>query len=398
MFRISNTTIFMWGIFMPELVEKFLKVNFRVIILTLIMLVAFDVALQYIILPHYLNPDKGQANSASDAIMAPAVRRMPADDANTLSLWKNQMAKESGFKVVFLGDSVIHGGGVPSERETIPAYFARQMKILMPAREIKVYAFSLPGCTPADTYNILNYISDSKPDLIIYDVNLAWFGSKNIMEHPRLAELASVQEAEAGQTANHEKLTGQDPEKVLGEIITDHWALYRNRVFLNYLWFGNPLKEKVGLRVTKKDADNQAVTRLTENNEVFNPWYTKNFDVLKKTRGKLGYFNLNEKNQHWTMYKKLAADLEQKQIKSVFFMVPRNRTLYSKYNLIDDKILAEKQNHLATAAEQHGVKVYDYTFAVDDRYFTDSVHLMAPGNQMIAEHLAWDIVESGIIE
>ncbi len=32
----------------------------------------------------------------------------------------------------------------------------------MPERELSVHCFSLPGCTPADTLNILQYIVDTR--------------------------------------------------------------------------------------------------------------------------------------------------------------------------------------------------------------------------------------------
>ncbi|MGE5418295.1 MAG: hypothetical protein ACM3UZ_16275 [Acidobacteriota bacterium] len=374
--------------------EKLIKVNLRVIAMTIILLVAFDVALRLWILPHYLDPGVRSTGSGTASMEVPAIKRLPADDLNTLTLWKNEMQSQSGFKVVFLGDSVVHGGGVADEKSTIPAYFARELKVLMPGKDIKVYNFSLPGCTPKDTYNIYRFVADAKPDLIIYDTNIGWFGSKNIMEHPRLVELSKAPVASPAQDKIKKKEF--DLEATIADFANNYWSLYRNRIFLNYVWFSKPLREQLVINTTpeeKKQAD-----QLTDKKELYKPWYEKNFDVLKKTKGKLGYVGLNDYNQHWVMYKKLMDEIKQDKINTAIFMVPRNVTLYRKYNLIDDKVLKERQTNLADVAATAGVPAFDYTYVVEDKYFTDSVHLTADGNRIIAERLAWDIVNKKVIK
>ncbi|MGE5405718.1 MAG: hypothetical protein ACM3PP_12350 [Candidatus Saccharibacteria bacterium] len=376
-------------------VEKLIKVNLRVVVMTLVLLIAFDVSLRLWILPHYLDPNAREAGSGTASMEVPAIKRLPADDLNTLTLWKNEMQSQSGFKVVFLGDSVVHGGGVPDEKSTIPAYFARELKVLLPGKDVKVYNFSLPGCTPNDTYNIYRFVADVKPDLIIYDTNIGWFGSKNIMEHPRLAELSKAPASSPAQQGSAKKKEF-DLEETLASFASDHWSLYRNRIFLNYVWFGKPLRERLVIDTTPKEQ--KEADQLTDKKELYKPWYEKNFDVLKKTKGKLGYVGLNDYNQHWVMYKKLMAEIKQDRINTVIFMVPRNVPLYRKYNLIDDKVLEERQASLASVAADSGVPAFDYTYVVNDRYFTDSVHLTADGNRIIAERLAWDIVNKKVIK
>lgn len=379
---------------MRIIIARLLKVNIRVIVFTLMLLIGFDLFLQYYLLPLYLNPDY---QKTVVSYKAPAVRRLPADDPGTLALWKQQLVGARGYKIVFLGDSVVHGGGVPREEQTIPAYLARELKILLPHRDIQVFNFSLPGCTPADTYHIFNYIRDANPDLVIYDANIGWFGSAKIMEHPRLQELGQKASVPA---ADHDKnaqtMTGpSDWEEALSQFASDHWVLYRHRIFLNYVWFGGPLKEK--LKIGEKE-ESQPETKLTEEKEKYKPWYQKNFDVLRKTRGKLGYVSLTPYNQHWVMYNRLMSLMGQEKSTCVVFIVPRNTTLYKKYDLWDEPVLREKQAQLTGAARKKGIAVFDYTFSVPDHYFTDSVHLTADGNRILAERLAADMVRSGIIK
>ncbi len=366
--------------------------------LTILLLVGFDLGLTRVILPCYFNDSTGKVQILLGKVeRGPVIRRLPADDINTLTLWKKELAGGNGFKVVFLGDSVIHGGGVPSENQTIPSYFAHHLRLLTPGRDINVFCFSLPGCTLEDTLNILRFIGEEKPDLVIYDQNIGWFGSDKVMEHPRLAELS---ESAYQDTPTKKSTSGSDWksgfEHRLSKFATDHWALYRQRILLNYLWFGAPLKEKLTLEVELAEPGSE--NSLTQPEEIFKPWYEKDFSVLKKTKGKLAYCTLDGSNQHWLSYNQLVEMLEKQGTKAAFFMIPRNKTLYDQYNLLDEKVLEDKQNQLALVARKSGIKVFDYTYSVDDRYFVDSVHLTAEGNQIVAKMLAWDLLKSGTIK
>jgi lysophospholipase L1-like esterase len=376
-----------------RLIDKWLEINLRVVVLTVLFLVAFDLALTHVIIPYYMNADSDKVNaSGGDVERGPRIRRLPADDLDTLALWKQELADDEGFKVVFLGDSIIHGGGVPGDDQTIPSYLAYHLGSLQPDQELAVHTFSLPGCTPADTLNILQFIIDTRPDLVIYDVNVGWFGSDKVMEHPRLAELDKPAPVNDQKTTDSSQKAGLE-ERLKG-LVNDHWALYRYRILLNYLWFGEPLKEKLALKIGGAEAEDL----LTSPEEVFKPWYEKDFSILREQEGKLGFFALDESNQHWMSYRRLVQVLEENRIKAAFFMIPRNRTLYKKYNLLDESVLAAKQEQLAAAARESGIKVYDYTYAVSDRCFTDTVHLTAEGNQAVARALTWDLVQSGLIE
>lgn len=376
---------------MNGFIDKWLKINLRVIVLTILLLAGFDLALTRLIIPWYMNAETAKVQVSADVDRGPLIRRLPADDPNTLALWKQELARADGFTVVFLGDSIVHGGGVPDEDQTIPSYVAHHLQTLLPERELTVHCFSLPGCTPADTLNILRYIIDIRPDLVIYDVNIGWFGSKTVEEHPRLAELSKANDPRAAPTADSKEEPGL--EQRLTNLVADHWALYRYRILLNYLWFGEPLREKLAPKMRKEEA----ADRLTSPEELYKPWYEKDFSVLKETKGKIGACDLDDSNQHWLSYLELIEALEEHQIKAAFFMVPRNRTLYEMYDLLDEKLLAEQQEKLALAARQSGIAVFDYTYAIEDRYFTDSVHLTAEGNQLLARNLAWNLVQSGLI-
>jgi len=379
--------------------DQWLKINWRVILLTVVLLAVFDWSLERLILPYYFNAPAGKQQLAvENTERGPLIRRLPADDADTLTLWKQQLAGDQSFSVVFLGDSIVHGGGVPGEDQTIPSYLAYHLNSLRRDEPFQVYSFSLPGCTPTDTLKILRFIVDTRPDLVIYDVNVGWFGSPRVMEHPRLAQLgrSSRSGPSPGKPAEKKKPT-QYIEGMIKDFATRHWALYRHRILLNYLWFGKPIKEKLALQVTQAE-EVPPEERLTSPEEKFKPWYEKDFSALKQAKGKLGSCDLNDANQHLRSYREIISTLEENGIRAAFFMIPRNKTMYVRYNLLDEELLQAKQDQLANEARQRGIEVFDYTYAVDNRYFTDSVHMTAEGNQAVAKYLTWDLVKSGLIQ
>ncbi len=377
------------------MLRNWFKINFRVIALMLLLLFLLDVALAQVILPHYLQADEA-AIIGTDSM--PAIKRLPVEDNETLGLWKDHLAGYNGYKIVFLGDSIMYGSGVPDDTETIPSYFAYYLQLLVPQKNAQVYSFSLQGCKPADTLHILNFIIDAQPDLVIYDVNIGWFGSKTEMDHPKLADLSGSYQLSRGQSTDDRKASGSvELENRVSRMVTDHWNLYRYRIFLNYLLFGGPLKEQLGLIIDSPEQKNDAI--LPSNQEdSFKPWYDKDFSYLAKSEGKLGYCKLDRSNPHWNNYLQIIRTLDKNRIKSVFFTVPRNQVLYRKYDLLDEKVLNEKQDQLLSVARQHEIATFDYTWAVKDRFFVDTVHLSKQGNQAVGQMLVWDIIQADIFK
>ncbi|MCR4400564.1 MAG: hypothetical protein NUV35_06815 [Syntrophomonadaceae bacterium] len=375
--------------------ERALRVNGRVVLLTLLLLAGLDVVLEHLLMPAYFAAQRQAVTGDLGGFTTGLpVRRLPADDANTLALWKQQLLQAQGFTVVFLGDSVVFGGGVADERDSIPAYFAAQARTLLPALEVEVFNFSLPGCTPADAERILAYLADTRPHLVIYDANLGWFGQQRVEEHPRLAELVPAA-GEGGQESTGQGETVERVEDWLSQAVSQHWSLYRNRILLNYLWFGKPLKERLQLRVEVAQPEEPRAPLGEE--ELYRPWYEKNFDALRQTKGKLGRVRLDDGNPHWAAYRRLVQRLGAMEGRAAVFMVPRNQVLYERYDLLDAPALQERQADLAREARAQGVAVYDFTYAVPDRYFTDTVHLTAAGNREIARRLLWELVADGIM-
>jgi len=362
--------------------NRFLKINTRILIFFMIWLLCFDIGI----------------GLAEKSYLSSEVRRLPADDRGTFLLWKRHLTENKGFRVVFIGDSVVHGGGVPEEKETLPSLFQKEM--MRQGVKVSVFNFSLPGVTPADAYVISLFLRDAHPDLVIYDGNIGWFGNKKVMEHPGLLSLIgdSVPAQLKGRVQAPESKSGREDR--IADAVSSVWKLYRDRIFLNYWWFGEPYRDKVNAAV-KQDSLYYLLPHAEEGapdkKELYRPWYEKNFASLQASRFMLGRVVLSEDNPQWVCYQEMLSLWKREGVPVAVFMVPRNNELLDRYQVKNPQSFRKHQRMLAEAARSRGALVFDYTEGVvKDRHFVDTVHPDADGNRELSVRLAQDLLKSGL--
>ena|GEM_PF-2621754 len=267
-----------------------------------------------------------------------AVPRLKSDSLADILKVRNSIVRDKGFSVVFIGDSVLYSSTSKSDRDTIPSTFSRLIRKELPHRNINVYDLSLPGCALSESYEVLRYILDANPDMVIIDLNIGWFGS-NKPGHPVLKNLNA---------------RSKNP----------NWK---------------------PLQVPAFAAD------------LYKPWYEKDFSSLTKVKGKLGYYMANRSNPQWAAFLDMITLLKNRNRDAVFFIPPRNRALYDKYNLVDDQALQEKISELRSLTDYPGLRLFDYSWEINSRIFSDSVHMLPAGNKELARLIADDIVRQSLI-
>jgi len=328
-------------------------------------------------------------------------QRLPADDQATVVRWKEQLQDKSEFKVLFIGDSVVFGGGVKEAADTLPALFARQLMTSNPDKDIKVVNCSLPGNTPADAWVMSRFLADTRPDLVVYDANLGWFGNQTVMEHPGLTKLPGVRLVdEDWSRLQAAKPTTPGLEDRLASGVAQGWVLYRDRLFLNYWLWGQPYNEKIKQALQYKSARLLLPHQLNpQQHEQLLPWDQKNTASLKASQGVLGSVALNASNPHWYYYQRLLADWQGQGSQVIVFAVPRNQTLLAQYKVINQQKFYPNQEQMLKAAKINGAAVFDYTKGVvADDDFTDTVHPTAQGNQQLARRLYRDVTATGWLQ
>ena len=332
----------------------------------------------------------------------PEWQRLPAYDQTTVSLWINQVKKCNDFKVVVLGDSVVHGDAVESSHDTLPACISAELQELLPEKKIKVFNIGLAGASPAEIFFLFDALEGAGVDLFIYDINLGWFSREKTLEHQSLQLLKRNLSSQDLRSLGIEPIKPADTpaEEWLSSHIFSHWKLYHYRVLLNYWLFGKPLREK--LEEAKKDP--RMLIPFAENNstetlEMRAAWKEKNWDgKLDPVKGRVGSVNLGTNNKQWLFYQMLLDMVNKKEISVVFFVTPRNYELLVRYGMIDRPAYVKNLSIVVNEAINHGIPVLDYDHAIPYALFSDTVHPLPEGNKILASKISRDLIEKGYIK
>lgn len=258
------------------------------------------------------------------------VTRLTTDEPRAIEKVRAQIGSDGATSIVFLGDSLLFSSASRDDYDTIASSFVRNLNRMLPHRNIRVYDLSLPGCSFINTLEILRYVLKAEPEMVIIDVNIGWFSSNKPPEHPVLANLNLDEK-------NH---------------------------FLKA----------------------QPVPNFPE--ELYRPWYEKDFSHLGNSHAKLGRFSRN--NAQYLAFLEILRLLEnEKGTEAVLFLPPRNRDLYLKYHLVDDGDLSQVYLELKTLTKK---PILDYTWSIKSECFSDPHHMLPEGNRQLGRLLAEDVV------
>ena len=338
----------------------------------------------------------------SQKFSRPEGQRMPSDDLETIALWVDQVKKCSGYKVVILGDSVIHGQAVANGMETLPAYIAEELRERLPDRDVHVFNLGMPGGAPAEVYFMLDALAGSGVDLFIYNINMAWFARENTLDHPAVTRLKGAPHAFdlPGLGIQPEESNRTPAEEWFAQHVLSHWQPYRYRILINYWLWGKPLREKI--EDAKKDSRLLlpfAEEKLPETLEMRSPWRQKDWNgKLDPNEGRVGAFYLTGENKQWVFYRMLLDAADRESIPLVLFITPRNYELLERYDMIDRPAYSKNLSVILSATGAAGFPVLDYDSSIPFETFSDIVHLLPEGNKILARQIALDLFAKGYIK
>lgn len=371
----------------PAEMLRLFNFNKRVLLFVCAMLVALDLFIGFYIDWRFAEP---------------ACCRLPCDDAAAVQLWIRQVEKAEGFKIVFLGDSAVHGLAAGSGADSLPAAVSRCLKKRLPQKEIKVFNLALEGCGPAETFLLFNALSGARVDLVIYDLNIAWFSRRKTLDHPNLLALTdnyphdfNPAEIAPDILTTKEQVRGEARVK---ESLSKHWKLYHYRILLNYWLFGKPIRNELPLamqnpKVLLTNSDNV----YAEIKELRTPWREKDWPADAR-RGRLGEFNISGANRQWKFYLRFIELLKEKGTRAVFYTPPRNFELLDNTKSINYPLYLRNSKLAVDAAGRRGIPVLKYDRSVKSEHFTDIIHTTARGNEMLADKMADDLISKGLLD
>lgn len=265
-------------------------------------------------------------------VEAKTIARLKSVDLKEISRIKQAIGRDRDRTVLFVGDSVVYGSAARYDKDTIPSFFASLLE-QKGYKHTHVYNLSLSGCSFTDTYEVLKFVMPSRPDYVIYDLNVAWFDAKE--------------------------------------------RSYRTLLNLN-----DPA-------AIEKDQP----VKITFGEHIYTGWDKKKWDHLDGFPVKLGDYNYSQGNKQWQAFLKIAALLKQyPDTKVLMFLPPRNYALYSRYELVDQSLYLKKtafiKKHLPS-----NVVCCDYTWRVESQHFSDLIHMLPQGNKKTAEFLFDDYLK-----
>jgi len=279
-------------------------------------------------------------------------QRLTTDDPDVIKKWIEQINESKGFNIVFLGDSIVYGDGTTDEYKTIPSLLRQKLLESETGQVINIFNLTLPSAGPAEVYLITRELVKVKVDLIIYDMNIGWLDRDEILEHPVLLKLGDNKDLDpaAFKVEN------------LDEVTPNYYNLY--------------------------DEDDNLKDLATS-------WNQKSWEGIlnSKDMGKFGRIHL-EWSEQWKYVQKTVALLKEHKINSLFFANPRNFDLLEEYDIIDYQSYNTTLQTVFNYLSNSGVTTLNLDRAVPSEYFSDLVHLLPEGEDIISSRLCDFIVQT----
>lgn len=322
-------------------------------------------------------------------LVEPSQARLLTQEISSVRALKSHMKQSNGYNVIFVGDSTTYGRSSKA-RETIPFYFEQELRHRFPDKKINVFNCAYNGFTFMENYFMLTYLSDLDIDLIIYGIPYFRFYDQDLPSSytpPILSTSASYDEI------NKLGVTVVNPETDQASLlIAQYWALYRNKSDITAALLGGSLTEKLQtLNNYFYDPIAYQKTQLI-NQYRYHPWFKSKFPPLEKIKT----ININANNPQVKVYKLLLNRMQDTGVPAVLYASPINFAMLESYGL---GIVKESDIDKIRSISEPGINIFlDYSQAVPNKYFQDTIHLLAPGNKIVAEKLSHEIIKRNLLQ
>ncbi len=283
--------------------------------------------------------------------------------------------------IIILGDSVAHSGPGPADQSVgarLQEYYRQQ------GRDRPVFNLAMPAMQVGDIYTMLLKLDEHgiSTDNLIINVIYAGFAERNpgpstvFWLQKDLARLdpASFDHIEAQLQASG-SLPREEPAQKLNKLITQRLEVYRYKDFIKadlQKRMGTNRKAENGLGDPRPWYEKEGLKKLLDTPDYHNAFAVKPFDM--SSRNPQIYF-LNKIIEH------------QRHKETLVFMAAVNPELMPQVNQPGYQAnLQAVRNYFAA----HSVRYIDFHGSIDQRRFSDHVHLIGPGYSLVARRLGED--------
>lgn len=318
-------------------------------------------------------------------------------DRVVLDAYVDHIARQDGYKIAFIGDSVVQGAAVKDDSKTIPAYFMKEIQSRYPSKDIRVYNLGMQGNRPSDVYYMLKKLTSSQAvDFVIMNINFAFYSAKMLEEHT-IARPELYSDLIGRQAAGKLGIEYSPLESFAVRQIADRWNLYRFREEFSYYLFGGNPRVKLTNAIqslagrTENSGEPQASTAVPEKEPTWRDQIPFPEEKITHWVDVLNVDRLDENNVSYWFLKKTMQEVKQSGIKMAAFLTPINGGMLESLDLMRD---AENFDFnigkLKADFREAGIGLADYTQRIAPDEFFDLFHMISSGNARVAELLAND--------
>lgn len=304
------------------------------------------------------------------------------------------------INVIMLGDSVSYGAGSQVKpNENIGRYLEDDLTRALPGKKVKVWNLAIPGSKPGDLYFVYRKALELKPDLIVANFNYIFYTPSNIKSPVVFKWLVGDFDQDGRYRAPVESLLCPNLEHRLEYLAGQYIPVYRYRDLVNALVFKDYPGKKFQayangtiVRLERLFAVAPAYPTVSSattagNGPKKNEWFYQDWSVKLPT---IAYMYNNTPidtatNPAYLFTRQIIKEAQASGTPAVFFLAGQNHRLL--HGLIDNKEYVENNRKIDQLFAEQQASYINFDNRIPDWFFTDNVHLTAPGNQLVARNL-----------
>jgi lysophospholipase L1-like esterase len=304
-----------------------------------------------------------------------------------IDAYVRQIKRDTAYKVVVLGDSVVVGPSLLGKNETIPAYLEAALQRAHPGRPIHAWNLGIAGARSTDLYCLLLRVLEAKPDLVVIENNFMMY-TLDIRLMPVANPWIAYSMNEVPPAVKN-LLPPRDYKQRIDNAATwwveSNFQLFGMRQAINGMLFG--VQPRVPF-----ESPNPAVMLTTDAGKALGrlkmePWNRRG--VNAQTFQGMYANAVHPDNLNGAFYPMMMEELRKRKIPAFFYMTPQNPAMMEE--ILPGKTYEQNREVAASFIKSPDLPSSDYSSLVPDQLFYDNDHLMPGGNEMVGEAIAHDI-------
>ncbi len=304
-----------------------------------------------------------------------------------LDAYVGQIKRDRAMRVVVLGDSVVVGPSLLDMDQTIPAYLEQALKKQNPGRDIHVWNLGIAGARSADLYCMLLKVLEAEPDLVVLESNFMMY-TMDIHTRP-VANTWLAYSLPAMPESIRTLVPERDYKRRIDETAT--WFVERNcrlfglRQVFNSMVFGVQPRSPF-------ETPNPGIMVATKLGKILGklpmePWNIRG--ITPATFVDNYEHPVRQGNLNGRFYPVIMDELRRHKIPAFIYMTPQNPAIIAGH--LPESVYRYNLRAAAAFTTAPDFPSRDYSTLLPDNLFYDNDHLLAAGNNALAERIAQDM-------